>query len=336
MSKKAFITGITGQDGSYLAEFLLEKGYEVYGLVRRVAFEDEQHRMGRILHIKDKVHLVSGSVDNYASLYNVIKDIKPDEIYHLAAQSYVSYSFDDGFSTFNTNINGTHYILSAFKDVVPNARFYFAASSEMFGKVKEVPQNENTPFYPRSTYGISKVDGFHLTRNFREAYKLYACNGILYNHESPRRGSEFVTRKITSHAARIKLGLETKIRLGNIKAKRDWGHARDYVEAMWLMLQQEASDDYVVATGECHSVEKFLDIAFSSLGLDYKKYLEIDKQLYRPAEVMLLQGDPSKARKELGWNQKVSFRKLVEEMVENDLAQLESMTPGEGNKAVHV
>ncbi len=320
MSKKAFITGITGQDGSYLAEFLLNRGYEVYGLVRRVAYEDERHRMQRILHIKDKIHLIPGSIESFASIYNAIKKVRPDEIYHLAAQSFVTYSFDDEFSTFNTNINGAHYVLSAFRDIVPDARFYFAASSEMFGMARETPQNENTPFHPRSTYGISKVAGFHLTRNYREAYNLYACCGILYNHESPRRGFEFVTRKITSHVARIKLGLETKIKLGNIEAKRDWGHAREYVKAMWLMLQQNEPDDYVVATGECCSVKEFLDIAFSSVGLDYKKYLEIDENLHRPAEVMLLQGDTTKASEKLGWNNKVPLNKLIEEMVENDLA----------------
>jgi len=247
--KKALITGITGQDGSYLAELLLEKGYEVHGLVRRVALEDPTHRLWRIKHILDRLILHSASLESYASIFNVVEKIKPDECYHLAAQSFVSYSFEDAFSTINTNINGTLFILSTIKEKAPDCRFYFAGSSEMFGKVKETPQNEDTPFYPRSPYGISKVAGFDLTRNFRESYDLFACNGMLFNHESPRRGFEFVTRKITSTVARIKQGLESELRLGNLEAKRDWGFAGDYVEAMWLMLQQDQPEDYVIATG---------------------------------------------------------------------------------------
>src|SRR5215472_14920274 len=236
--KKALITGITGQDGSYLAEFLLERDYEVHGMVRRVAIEDPEHRLWRLKHILDRVVLDAGSLESFASVFNAVDRVRPDEIYHLAAQSYVSYSFEDEFSTLGININGTHFILAAIRDLVPQARFYFAASSEMFGNAPVFPQNESTPFNPRSAYGISKLAGYHLTRNYREAYGLHTSCGILYNHESSRRGFEFVTRKITSQAARIKLGMAKEIRLGNLEARRDWGHARNYVEAMWLMLQQ--------------------------------------------------------------------------------------------------
>src|SRR5215471_7131643 len=252
MSKKALITGITGQDGSYLAELLVAKGYEVHGIVRRVALEDPEHRLARLASIRDRVILHAASLESYASVYQVIGKIKPDECYHLAAQSFVSYSFDDEFSTLNTNINGTHFVLAAVANLVPNCKFYFAGSSEMFGKVEEVPQRETTRFHPRSSYGISKVCGFELTRNYREAYGLFACNGILFNHESPRRGYEFVTRKITSGVARILAGKANQLHLGNLDARRDWGHAKEYVEAMWLMLQQSQPEDYVVATGETH------------------------------------------------------------------------------------
>ena len=322
--KKAFITGITGQDGSYLAEFLLAKGYKVYGFVRRVALEDEQNRMSRILHILEQIEVIPGSLESYPAIYKAISKVKPDEIYHLAAQSFVSYSFDDEFSTLNSNINGTHYILSAAKDIVPNVRFYFAASSEMFGKVCEVPQNENTRFYPRSAYGISKVAGFHLTQNYREAYNMFACNGILYNHESPRRGFEFVTRKITSHVAMIKLGLADKLELGNLNAKRDWGHAKDYIRAMWLMLQQDEPDNYVICSGETHSVEEFCQKAFSIVSLNYKDYVRTNQKFYRPAEVDLLLGDFSKARKRLEWNPLIRFDDLVEEMVMSDMTLFSS------------
>jgi len=317
--KKALITGITGQDGSYLAELLLEKGYEIHGIVRRVALEHPQARMWRIRHLLDRVHIHSASMESYASIFNIISDIKPDECYHLAAQSYVSYSFEDEFSTINTNLNGTHYVLSALKRQAPDCRFYFAASSEMFGKVNETPQNEDTPFHPRSPYGISKMAGFELTRNYREGYGMFALSGILFNHESPRRGAEFVTRKISSAAARIKLGIDHEIRLGNLDAKRDWGHARDYVEAMWLMLKQDEPDDFVIATGKSHSVKEFVEIAFNHLGLDYHKFLVIDEQLYRPAEVKNLQGDASKALKKLKWGPTVPLEYLVREMVDADL-----------------
>ncbi|MFQ5558971.1 MAG: GDP-mannose 4,6-dehydratase [Nitrospinota bacterium] len=317
--KKALLTGITGQDGSYLAEFLLEKGYEVHGVVRRVAFENPDYYLARILPVKERVHLHVASLESYASIFSVIEEVRPDEVYHLGAQSFVSYSFEDEFSTINTNINGTHYVLSSVKKLVPKCRVYFAASSEMFGKVRETPQTELTPFYPRSPYGISKVAGFDLTRNYRESYKLHASSGILFNHESPRRGHEFVTRKITSSVAKIKLGLQEKLHLGNIKAKRDWGHAGKYVRAMWLMLQQEDPDDYVIASGECHSVEDFLRTAFSLVDLDFHDYIEIDDALYRPSEVQLLKGDSSKAEKKFGWKYEFPFEELVREMVESDL-----------------
>jgi GDPmannose 4,6-dehydratase len=317
--KNALITGITGQDGSYLAELLLSKGYEVHGIVRRVAFENPKQRLQRLRNCIEAVHLHAASMESYASLHDIVENVNPDECYHLAAQSYVSYSFDDEFSTINTNINGTHFILSAIKRMAPNCRFYFAGSSEMFGKVKESPQNEDTPFHPRSPYGISKVAGFDLTRNYREAHGLMAVNGILFNHESPRRGFEFVTRKITSHVAQIKLGLEREIRIGNIDAKRDWGHAKEYVKAMWLMLQQDEPDDYIIATGESHSVKDFLECAFDYVGLNYEDYLVIDKTFFRPSEVVTLCGDSSKAKEKLGWEYNLNFQHLVKEMVENDL-----------------
>lgn len=322
--KKALITGITGQDGSYLAELLLKKGYEVHGIVRRVALEDPEHRLWRIRHILNKLKLHSASLESYASIYNVVEKIKPQECYHLAAQSFVSYSFEDEFSTINTNINGTHYVLSAIKERAPKCKFYFAASSEMFGHVKETPQDEDTPFHPRSPYGISKVAGFDLTRNYREAYNLFALSGILFNHESPRRGFEFVTRKISNGVAAIKVGLAKELRVGNVEAKRDWGFSGDYVEAMWLMLQQEKPDDYVIATDETHSVREFIDLAFDCVGLNGKKYVVIDKALYRPAEVHLLMGDYSKAKKKLGWKPTVKFAELVRMMVEADVKRLEN------------
>jgi len=280
--KKAFITGITGQDGSYLAEFLLEKGYQVHGMVRRVALEDPQHRLWRIRHIMNKLVLHSASLESYASIFNVIDRVKPDECYHLAAQSYVSYSFEDEFSTINTNINGTHFVLSAIKEKAPKCKFYFAGSSEMFGRAKETPQNEDTPFYPRSPYGISKVAGFDLTRNYREAYGLFAVSGILFNHESPRRGFEFVSRKISHGVAEIESGLSKKIYIGNLEAKRDWGFAADYCRAMWLMLQQAKPDDYVIATGEAYSVKEFVELAFGYAGLNWKKYVVVDKNCTVP------------------------------------------------------
>ena len=319
MSKKALITGITGQDGSYLAELLLSKGYEVHGVVRRVAIEDPMHRLWRLRHILDRLKLHSGSLDSYASIFNIVEEVSPDECYHLGAQSFVSYSFEDEFTTIHSNINGTHYLLSAIKRKAPECHFYFAGSSEMFGQAKVTPQDENTPFRPRSPYGISKLAGFELTRNYREAYGLYASSGILFNHESPRRGHEFVTRKITSSAALIKLGKLKEIRLGNLEAKRDWGHARDYVKAMWLMLQQEKPDDYVIATGISHSVRQFLEHAFVLAGLDYKNFLQSDMDFFRPSEINVLCGNASKAKTLLGWQPTVDFAQLVEEMLKSDL-----------------
>jgi len=325
--KKALITGITGQDGAYLAELLLDKGYEVHGIVRRVALEDPQRRFVRIQHILDRITLHSASLESYASLFDVFSARRFDECYHLAAQSFVADSFSDGFSTMNSNINGTHYVLSAIHQLQPDCRFYFAGSSEMFGKVAEVPQRETTRFHPRSPYGISKVAGFHLTQNYREAYGMFCCNGILFNHESPRRGYEFVTRKISSAVARIKCGLQDRLDLGNLQAKRDWGHARDYVRAMHLMLQQEHPDDYVVATGETHSVAEFCQLAFDQVDLDYREYVQVDERFFRPAEVDILVGDAAKARDVLGWRPLVSFPELVADMVESDLSLVGAQTP---------
>jgi len=324
MKKRALITGITGQDGSYLCELLISKGYEVHGLIRRVALEDPEHRLWRIRHLLGKLVLHPGSLESYASIFKIVEKVKPRECYHLAAQSFVSYSFEDEFSTINTNINGTHYLLSAIKEKAPRCRFYFAGSSEMFGQVKEVPQDESTPFHPRSPYGISKVAGFDLTRNYREAYGLFACNGILFNHESPRRGFEFVTRKISLGVAKIKLGLSDQLVLGNLEAKRDWGYAKDFVLAMWLMLQEDKPDDYVIATGEAHSVKEFTRLAFESAGLDWKKYVKVDKSFYRPSEVNHLIGDYRKAAKKLKWQPQVKFKELLEMMVKSDIDYLKS------------
>ncbi|MCG6155004.1 GDP-mannose 4,6-dehydratase [Rubinisphaera margarita] len=318
-TKRALITGITGQDGSYLAEHLLSLGYEVHGIVRRVALEDPSNRLNRLSGILDQLHLHSASLESFPSLYGVLSEVRPDELYHLAAQSFVSYSFEDSFSTFHTNIDGTHYLLEAVRKLVPECRFYFAGSSEMFGHAPEVPQSEQTRFYPRSPYGISKVTGFDLSRNYRESYDMYVASGILFNHESPRRGFEFVTRKITSHVARIKRGELTKLPLGNLEAKRDWGFAGDYVKAMHLMLQQEKPDDFVIATGETHTVREFCELAFAEAGLNYEDYVVVDPRFYRPAEVHVLMGDASKAKQQFGWEPTVLFPELVKMMVQHDL-----------------
>ncbi|MBA3441089.1 MAG: GDP-mannose 4,6-dehydratase [Pyrinomonadaceae bacterium] len=325
MSKKALITGITGQDGSYLAEHLLEQGYEVHGLVRRVALEDPGNRFVRIAHLLDRVILHPASLESYPSIFHVISRHDFDECYHLAAQSFVAESFADGFSTMNTNINGTHYMLAALRELRPRCRFYFAGTSEMFGNASESPQRETTPFHPRSPYGISKVAGFDLTRNYREAYGMFCASGILFNHESPRRGFEFVTRKITSKAAQIRLGLSKELRIGNLDARRDWGHATDYVRAMHLMLQQDEPDDYVIATGETHTVREFCERAFAEADLDYREYVVIDEFFYRPAEVDSLVGDAGKARQKLNWQPRFCFDDLVKEMVRSDL-QIQSRT----------
>ena len=319
VSRRALITGITGQDGSYLAEHLLERGYEVHGLVRRVALEDPERRLTRIRHLLDKNTLHAASLESYPSIFSVVSRVEFDECYHLAAQSFVAESFVDGFSTMNTNINGTHYMLAALRELRQRCRFYFAGSSEMFGKVRETPQRETTPFHPRSPYGISKVAGFELTRNFREAYQMFCASGILFNHEGPRRGFEFVTRKITSTVAKIKAGLFSELRLGNLDARRDWGHAKDYVRAMHLILQQDEPDDFVVATGESHSVREFCELAFAEVGLDYREYVRVDPRFERPAEVDLLVGDASKALRVLGWAPSRTFAELVSEMVRSDV-----------------
>jgi GDPmannose 4,6-dehydratase len=319
VTKTALITGITGQDGSYLAEYLLDLGYEVHGLVRRVALETPETRFSRISHLLDRVILHPANLESYASIFHIFTKHDFQECYHLAAQSFVAESFTDGFSTMNTNINGTHYVLAALRELRPTCRFYFAGSSEMFGSVSEVPQTESTTFQPRSPYGISKVAGFHLTRNYREAYGLYCVSGIMFNHESPRRGFEFVTRKITSTVARIKAGLASELRIGNLEAKRDWGHAQDYVRAMHAMLQLPAADDFVIATGETHSVRQLCELAFAEVDLDYREFVKVDERYYRPAEIDLLVGDASKARRVLGWEPTFTFRDLIKEMVASDI-----------------
>jgi len=322
MGKVALITGITGQDGSYLAELLLERGYEVHGVVRRAAIMKPSVRMERIHHLRGKLSLHAGSVENYGSMFRVIELLKPDECYHLAAQSFVADSFEDAHTTLNINITGTLNMLTAIKTVKPECRFYFAGSSEMFGKVSVSPQNEQTPFHPRSPYGVSKVAAFDLTRHFREAYGMFACSGILFNHESPRRGMEFVTRKITHGATMIKLGRADKLYLGNIGAQRDWGYSKEYVEAMNMMLLADKPEDYVIATGETHTVQDFCAWAFDELGLDWRKCVVTDEEFKRPSDVELLLGDASKAKRELGWEAQTKFTDLVEMMVKAEYKTL--------------
>ena len=316
--KKALITGITGQDGSYLAEFLLEKGYEVIGMVRRTSTVN----FDRIKHIQEKVTIVPGDLLDQVSLIEILQEHRPQEVYNLAAQSFVPTSWNQPVFTGEVTALGVTRILDAIRLVDPTIRFYQASSSECFGKVRESPQNEKTPFYPRSPYGVAKVYGHWITVNYRESYDIFACSGLLFNHESPRRGLEFATRKISYGAAKIKLGLANELRMGNLEARRDWGYAGDYVRAIWLMLQQEKPDDYVVATGEAHSVRDFLEEAFGYLNLDYRDYVVVDPQLIRPAEVDYLVGDATKARKVLGWEPTVSFPELVRIMVDADLALL--------------
>ena len=326
MAKKALITGITGQDGSYLAELLLSKGYEVYGIIRRASTFNTE----RIDHVYQDPHttdrrlkLLFGDLNDASSLNKILRDVAPDEIYNLGAQSHVRVSFDIPEYTAEVGGLGALRLLEAIRETgLRETRFYQASSSELYGKVQEVPQRETTPFYPRSPYAAAKLYAYWITVNYRESYGLFACNGILFNHESPRRGETFVTRKITRAAAAIKLGLKNKLFLGNLDAKRDWGFAGDYVEAMWRMLQQEKPDDFVIATGETHSVREFLDEAFGYLNLDWQQFVEIDPRYFRPAEVDLLIGDASKARKQLGWEPKVSFRQLVQMMIDADVAEL--------------
>ena len=315
---KAFITGITGQDGSYLAEFLLSKGYEVYGVVRRSSSENFE----RIQHIRDKVTLIHADLLDQVSLTEAIRETQPDEVYNLAAQSFVPTSWKQPTLTAEFTAVGVCRILEAIRGCQSKAKFYQASSSEMFGKVQEVPQKESTPFYPRSPYGVAKVFGHFITVNYRESYNMFAVSGILFNHESPRRGLEFVTRKITDGVAKIKLGLSDKLPLGNLDSERDWGFAGDYVIAMWLMLQQKEPRDYVVATGQTHTVREFCEIAFSAVGLDYKKYVTVDPKFFRPAEVDQLLGDPSKAKEELGWEPEVSFEQMIQMMVKADVERL--------------
>jgi GDPmannose 4,6-dehydratase len=317
--KTALITGITGQDGSYLGELLLSKGYQVVGMVRRASTENFQ----RIEHLRERIQLVQGDLLDQTSISSILEQYRPDEVYNLAAMSFVPTSWQKPTLTAEFTAVGVTRVLDALRQSCPKARFYQASSSEMYGKVRETPQSETTPFHPRSPYGVAKVYGHFITMNYRESYNLFACSGILFNHESPRRGLEFVTRKITHGVARIKMGLDTELRLGNLDAKRDWGFAGDYVRAMWLMLQQDQPDDYVIGTGETHSVREFVEIAFDRVNLDWKKYVKVDPKYYRPAEVDLLLGNPTKARRTLGWREEVSFRELVTMMVDSDVAALE-------------
>lgn len=320
--KRALITGVTGQDGSYLAELLLEKGYKVYGMRRRTSTPNYEN----VQHIKDRIQWISGDLNDLASLIEAIRQSDPDEVYNLAAQSFVAASWPQPIATAQMTAISVTNMLEAVRIVKPTARFYQASSSEMFGKVVETPQKESTPFYPRSPYGVAKVYGHWITVNYRESFKMFACSGILFNHESPRRGLEFVTRKVTDGVARIKLGLQQELRMGNLDSLRDWGFAGDYVKAMWLMLQQDEPDDYVISTGEMHSVMELLEVAFSYVGLNYKDYVVLDPEFVRPAEVDLLLGDCTKAREKLGWELEVGFKQLVHMMVDEDMKRVQSET----------
>ncbi|MDP3052561.1 MAG: GDP-mannose 4,6-dehydratase [bacterium] len=338
--KKALITGITGQDGSYLAELLLDKNYQVHGLVRRSAVEKKDERFSRIKHILNRIEMHYGDVRDYPAIWRLIEKIKPDELYHLAAQSQVGVSFEDDFGTFQINTNGTHYLLDAVKNIKPDCKFYFAGTSEMFGDVKESPQNEDSLFNPVSPYGISKLASFYLTKMYRDAYGVFACTGILFNHESPRRGFEFVTRKITSTAAKIKFNLEDRLELGNLSAKRDWGFAGDYVRAMWLMLQQDKPEDFVIGTGENHSVREFVELAFKGIGIDIewkgeginergankntgRDLIFVKEEYFRPLDVNKLLADASKAKEKLNWKPEKKFKDLVGLMIKSDLESIE-------------
>ncbi len=318
MKKRALITGITGQDGSYLAEFLLSKDYDVFGMVRRSSME----RFDRIEHIKDRIEIRQADLLDQFSITKLVDEIRPDEIYNLAAMSFVPTSWDQPVLTAEFTATGVTRVLEAIRYVDPKIKFYQASSSEMFGKVKEIPQTESTPFHPRSPYGVAKVYGHWITINYRESHNIYGCSGILFNHESPRRGIEFVTRKITYNAAKIKLGIISELGLGNLEAKRDWGFAGDYVKAMWLMLQQDKPDDFIISTGETHTVRELVEIAFSHLDLDYKEFVKKDKRFFRPAEVDLLIGDHSKAKRILKWEPEVNFEELIKMMVDSDMELL--------------
>ncbi len=320
--RKALITGITGQDGSYLAELLLAKGFEVHGIIRREALEDPTHRLTNIIAIQDKIHLHVANIDNPLSIRKIVSDVRPDQCYHLAAASFVSYAFDDENTILSHNFSATHYLLSSLKELAPKCRLYFAGSSEMFGEPDTFPQNEKSRFNPRSLYGISKLASYHLVANYRRQHGLFACAGILYNHESPRRGFEFVTRKITSSVAQIHLGLLNRLELGNIAAKRDWGYAPEYVQAMVAMLEHDSPDDYVIATNVLHSVEDVLRLAFSAIGKDYKNFVEVNEQYFRPETDIPLVGDSSKARKVLGWKSERNLESIIEEMVAADIKLL--------------
>lgn len=323
--KKALITGITGQDGSYLAEYLLAQGYEVHGLIRQSADAEEDHSFWRIQSIRDKLFLHSGNLEDYGNVKAILRTIQPDECYHLAAETFVFNSPEDESAILKTNTQSTHHLLMGLKNLVPDCRFFFAGSSEMFGQASESPQDENTPFNPRSIYGVSKVIGHDLLRYYRDQLSLFACTGVLYNHESPRRGTRFVTRKITSTAVKIKLGMETELRLGNIEAERDWGFAGDTVVAMHAMLNADQPDHYVIATGKTHTIKYFLEKAFGELDLDYGKYLVIDQEFFRPKEDVPLIGDAGKIRSELNWEPKVSFENMVRKMVKSDLEYYRSL-----------
>jgi len=330
--RKALITGITGQDGSHLAELLLDKGYQVHGMIRRASTENF-HRLDTV---RDRVELHQGDLLDQTSVAKVLEKVTPDEVYNLAAMSFVPASWAQPVLTAEFTAVGVVRILDALRQYCPGARFYQASSSEMYGKVRETPQSESTPFYPRSPYGVAKVYGHHITVNYRESYNLFACSGILFNHEGPRRGMEFVTRKITHTVAKIKLGLANELRLGNLEAKRDWGFAGDYVRAMWMMLQRDQPDDFVIGTGETHKVQEFVDIAFDHVGLNWEKFVVIDPQFYRPAEVDLLQADPTRAREILGWEPEVSFPDLVRMMVDNDMALLRGQSKDNGRPPLRI
>ncbi|MDD2905825.1 MAG: GDP-mannose 4,6-dehydratase [Sulfurimonas sp.] len=321
-NKKAIITGITGQDGSYLAEFLLNKGYEVHGIIRRESFEDIE-KLSNIKNIKERLHLHEGSLNDHLTIYKIFSKVLPDECYHLSASSFVNYSFNDEFETINNNFNSTHYLLSTIKEVKRECKFYFAGSSEMFGEPNETPQTENTPFNPKSIYGISKVSSHYLLKNYREKEGLFASTGIMYNHESPRRGNQFVTKKIISSAVRIKYGLQKKLYLGNLDAQRDWGYAPDYVEAMWNILQHNQADDFIIATGHLHTVREFIEMVFVCLDLDFEEYVEVDLKFFRASEHMSLCGNPTKLKEQIVWGHTKNLYEIIQEMISYEIQKYE-------------